>query len=119
MSLGVCATSERSGYKHKFFIGFTICLVQLQMRRLRLLPSGSGAAPVRRQHPCRIHGQHPPRQVPSLRYDPAGPDRNCSRFDTWQEANAFFLAAGGPNSDPHRLDANSDGVPCENLSGAP
>ena len=56
---------------------------------------------------------------PSLRYDPAGPDRNCSDFDTWQEANAFFLAAGGPNSDPHRLDRNSDGVPCESLPGSP
>ena len=35
-------------------------------------------------------------------------DRNCSDFDTWQEAQDFFLSEGGPEEDPHRLDRNSD-----------
>lgn len=52
-------------------------------------------------------------------YDPAGPDRDCSDFATWREAQAFFEAAGGPARDPHRLDGDRDGVACENLPGAP
>ncbi len=52
-------------------------------------------------------------------FDPAGPDRNCSDFDTWREAQDFFEAAGGPDEDPHRLDINGDGVACESLPGAP
>jgi hypothetical protein len=55
----------------------------------------------------------------SPRYDPAGPDRDCGDFDTWDEAQAFFIAAGGPDNDPHRLDQGGDGVPCESLPGAP
>ena len=54
-----------------------------------------------------------------LRYDPAGPDRNCSDFETWSEAQAFYRAAGGPTTDRHRLDSNSDGIACETLPGAP
>ena len=61
-----------------------------------------------------------PQPVPlDTKYDPDGPDRNCSDFDTWQEAQAFYEAAGGPDSDPHRLDGNGDGVACESLPGAP
>lgn len=52
---------------------------------------------------------------PTLRYDPFGPDRDCSDFDTWEEAQAFFLAAGGPERDPHRLDSDGDGIACETL----
>ena len=61
----------------------------------------------------------PPTPVAGLRYDPFGPDRNCSDFDTYDEALAFFLAAGGPGEDPHRLDVNGDGEPCESLHGGP
>jgi micrococcal nuclease len=50
-----------------------------------------------------------------LLYDPSGPDRDCGDFSTWKQANDFFKAAGGPNSDPHRLDGDNDGVPCEAL----
>ncbi len=50
-----------------------------------------------------------------LRYDPFGPDRDCSDFETQAEAQQFFLAAGGPQRDPHRLDADHDGVACESL----
>ena len=53
------------------------------------------------------------------KYDPAGPDRNCPDFDTWAEAQTFYEAAGGPDSDRHRLDSNGDGVACESLPGAP
>ena len=54
-----------------------------------------------------------------LKYDPAGPDRNCSDFDTWAEAQAFYEAAGGPETDRHRLDRDRNGVACESLPGAP
>ena len=53
------------------------------------------------------------------KYDPDGPDRNCSDFYTWAVAQAFYEAAGGPDSDPHGLDGNGDGVACESLPGAP
>ncbi|MFQ3542848.1 thermonuclease family protein [Halobacillus rhizosphaerae] len=51
-----------------------------------------------------------------LKYDPNGPDRDCGDFDTHADAQAFFEAAGGPQSDPHRLDGNDkDGIACESL----
>lgn len=46
---------------------------------------------------------------------PNGPDANCSDFATRAEAQAFFLAAGGPEADPHRLDGDNDGSACEAL----
>lgn len=49
----------------------------------------------------------------TLRYDPHGPDRDCSDFRTQAEAQAFFEAAGP--GDPHRLDRDHDGVACEEL----
>jgi micrococcal nuclease len=51
----------------------------------------------------------------SGRYDPFGPDRDCGDFRTHAEAQAFFVAAGGPGSDRHRLDADRDGIACETL----
>ena len=50
-----------------------------------------------------------------LPYDPNGPDRDCPDFATQEEAQRFFLAAGGPDSDPHRLDGDHDGIACETL----
>lgn len=47
-------------------------------------------------------------------YDPFGEDRDCGHFGTWDEAQAFFLAAG--EDDPHRLDADDDGIACEALA---
>ena len=52
---------------------------------------------------------------PGLRYDPFGPDRDCGDFDTYEEALDFFLAAGGPEQDPHLLDSDGDGEPCTSL----
>jgi competence protein ComEC len=42
-------------------------------------------------------------------------DRDCSDFSTQAEAQAFFLANGGPDRDPHRLDGDNDGIACERL----
>lgn len=57
-----------------------------------------------------------------VRYDPFGPDRDCPHFSTWDEAQDFYEAAGGPAVDPHRLDSDNEGVPgmaCENRPGWP
>jgi endonuclease YncB( thermonuclease family) len=48
-------------------------------------------------------------------YDPSGPDRDCSDFQSHRQAQRFFKAAGGPSQDPHRLDGDGDGVACESL----
>ena len=56
-----------------------------------------------------------PSQDSMLRYDPDGPDRDCGDFDTWEQAQAFYIAAGGPGTDRHRLDGNGDGVACNSL----
>jgi len=48
-------------------------------------------------------------------YDPFGADRDCGDFDTHDEAQAFFEAAGGPESDPHRLDGDGNEIACESL----
>ena len=50
---------------------------------------------------------------------PRGPGRvgphDCGDFDSWREANDRFIAAGGPERDPYRLDPDADGIPCEAL----
>lgn len=53
--------------------------------------------------------------TPTLLYDPNGPDRDCSDFPTQADAQRFFIAAGGPQRDPHKLDNDHDGVACESL----
>ncbi|WP_051254556.1 thermonuclease family protein [Halobacillus kuroshimensis] len=46
-----------------------------------------------------------------------GFDKDCSDFDTQEEAQAFYEDAGGPGDDPHRLDgSDQDGLVCESLS---
>jgi hypothetical protein len=40
-------------------------------------------------------------------------DKDCSDFATQRAAQIFFLKHGGPRRDPHRLDADHDGVACE------
>lgn len=42
-------------------------------------------------------------------------DRDCSDFPNQAAAQAFYIANGGPASDPHRLDAEGDGIACETL----
>jgi len=50
---------------------------------------------------------------------PAAPasagDKDCSDFDTWNQAQRFYKNNGGPRYNPHRLDADRDGVACESL----
>ncbi|TMN23738.1 thermonuclease family protein [Lentibacillus cibarius] len=49
-------------------------------------------------------------------YNPNGPDRDCSDFDTQAAAQEFYKKAGGPEQDPHRLDgSDGDGKVCESL----
>nr|WP_322822036.1 MBL fold metallo-hydrolase [Chloroflexus sp.] len=55
-----------------------------------------------------------PGTAPSSDHTTQG-DRNCSDFATQAEAQAFFLANGGPARDPHRLDGDDDGIACESL----
>ncbi len=38
---------------------------------------------------------------------------DCSDFPTGAAAQKFFLASGGPVSDPHNLDGDGDGLACE------
>lgn len=40
-------------------------------------------------------------------------DKDCADFTSQKAAQIFFLEQGGPSSDPHRLDADGDGVVCE------
>lgn len=40
-------------------------------------------------------------------------DRDCSDFASQRAAQIFFLSNGGPRRDPHRLDADGDGIACE------
>ncbi|AVX06045.1 hypothetical protein MXMO3_03542 (plasmid) [Maritalea myrionectae] len=42
-----------------------------------------------------------------------GYDRDCSDFNSWREAQAFYEA--NQPGDPHRLDADNDGIACEAL----
>lgn len=40
-------------------------------------------------------------------------DENCSDFPSQAKAQAFFIEEGGPARDPHKLDADKDGLACE------
>jgi hypothetical protein len=44
-----------------------------------------------------------------------GVDRDCSDFRSQAEAQAFFIANGGPTQDPHGLDGDRNGIACESL----
>lgn len=45
----------------------------------------------------------------------AAADKDCSDFGSWRAAQKFYKKHGGPRYDPHRLDADHDGVACESL----
>ena len=45
----------------------------------------------------------------------SGGDKDCGDFATHADAQSFFISQGGPGSDPHRLDADHDGIACETL----
>lgn len=61
---------------------------------------------------CHRGGSGTPAPAAPSRARPAGGDRDCPDFATQAEAQAFFEAAGP--GDPHRLDADNDGIACEN-----
>jgi hypothetical protein len=42
-------------------------------------------------------------------------DKDCSDFSSWRQAQKFYKKHGGPRYDPHRLDADRDGIACEDL----
>jgi excalibur calcium-binding domain-containing protein len=42
-------------------------------------------------------------------------DKDCADFNSWRAAQKFYKRQGGPQSDPHRLDADHDGIACEDL----
>lgn len=42
-------------------------------------------------------------------------DKDCADFKTWRQAQSFYKKHGGPKRDPHRLDADHDGIACEDL----
>ena len=44
-----------------------------------------------------------------------GPDRDCRNFDSRAHAERFYVENGGPERDPHGLDRDRDGLPCEHL----
>jgi len=46
-------------------------------------------------------------------------DKDCSDFSSWKQAEHYFKQHGGPRHDPSRLDGDHDGIPCEDLPGAP
>lgn len=52
---------------------------------------------------------------PETSPEPPSGDVDCSDFDTQAEAQAFFIAEGGPEEDPHGLDHDGDGIACESL----
>lgn len=40
---------------------------------------------------------------------------NCADFKTREEAQRFFVKAGGPSKDVNRLDGDNNGVACQDL----
>lgn len=51
-----------------------------------------------------------------MRIEPTAPpigEVDCFDFALQSEAQAFFIAEGGPASDPYGLDADDDGQACE------
>jgi hypothetical protein len=42
-------------------------------------------------------------------------DKDCADFSSWRAAQKFYKRHGGPARDPHRLDADHDGIACESL----
>ena len=50
--------------------------------------------------------------APLLTAPTVGPDLDCIDFATHEEAQAFYEAAGGPESDLYRLDIDGDGIAC-------
>ena len=61
----------------------------------------------------------PPVTVPSGAAPAKPDDRNCGDFADWSEAKQFFDTYYPYYGDVAHLDGDSDGIPCESLSGSP
>jgi hypothetical protein len=48
-------------------------------------------------------------------YDTSRPTVTCLEFSDWLEAQALFLATGGPGADLNNLDPDGNGVACDEL----
>lgn len=48
-------------------------------------------------------------------YDTSRPTVTCSNFSVWLEAQALFLATGGPGPDINGLDPDGNGIACDEL----
>lgn len=48
-------------------------------------------------------------------YDTSRPTVTCSNFSVWLEAQALFLATGGPGPDINHLDPDGNGIACDEL----
>jgi hypothetical protein len=44
-----------------------------------------------------------------------GADKDCSDLGSWRQAQHYYKKHGGPRYDPDRLDADHDGIACEDL----
>jgi hypothetical protein len=56
--------------------------------------------------------------VPFACYTPIrnhGTDKHCSDFSAWRQAESLYKKHARPKRDPHRLDADHDGIACESL----
>lgn len=42
-------------------------------------------------------------------------DKDCSDFNSWREAQHYYIKHGGPKHDPSHLDGDHDGIACEAL----
>ncbi len=42
-------------------------------------------------------------------------DKDCADFSSWRQAQHYYKKHGGPRYDPDRLDADHDGIACEDL----
>lgn len=47
--------------------------------------------------------------------DPLGEPLACGAFSSWIEAQAVFLASGGPGQDFHQIDRDGNGLACDEL----
>jgi hypothetical protein len=56
-----------------------------------------------------------PTYIGSLGFCGNGMELNCSAFETQAEAQAVYIAAGGPLLDPYGLDLDRNNLACENL----
>lgn len=53
---------------------------------------------------------------PSVPLTSVNIDKECSDFFDQDDAQKYYIAQGGPTSDPDQLDLDNDGLACENYN---